>query len=575
MPRARARQEVLPTVVGFPHDERVTSSSASPRRADWLAPCALLLITVLALWPGGPAPTGESALPSEYSTERAYRHLRQIAAEPHVLGSAENQRVHDYLVAQLDKLGAEVKLRRTVRDGRPTVQNIAARVRGTDSTGAVLVGAHYDSQVEAPGAGDNGVAVANALETMWALKLGEPLRNDVIFLFTDGEEMGLLGAHAFVDAHPWRDDVKLVLNFDARGNGGPMLMYETSAGAGALVRHYAEAVERPIAGSVMADIYDEMPNATDFTVFARYGYPGLNFAFIGGYQAYHRASDTVDNLDPSTATHQGASMLALVRHFGGLELPLASDEEVVYFNAVGSWLVLYSAWLVWPLTLALILLLIFTVRRGASAGRVRPRCLPGAAIVCGLGVLGSTAGAVALTWTALTAVNGSWSIVGNTESDGLFFAAITLLAVAMVCRSFVRAGRWCNVDEMVLGSAVVWTVVLLAACVWLPGGSGLLVWALVPCLLGLCHGYLISYRTPGAPRVGVYLACAAVTLAVMAPLVHLFYQAMMLSLSPVAVPLVALTVSLLWPVLYRVARPLSLIAGGLAVLLWAAGFAMA
>ena len=33
----------------------------------------------------------------------------------------------------------------------------------------------------------------------------------MILLFTDGEEAGLLGAHAFVDEHPWAKDVALTL----------------------------------------------------------------------------------------------------------------------------------------------------------------------------------------------------------------------------------------------------------------------------------------------------------------------------------------------------------------------------
>jgi Zn-dependent M28 family amino/carboxypeptidase len=40
------------------------------------------------------------------------------------------------------------------------------------------------------------------LETLHILKADSQLRNDVIFLFTDAEEFGLLGAQAFVEQHP-------------------------------------------------------------------------------------------------------------------------------------------------------------------------------------------------------------------------------------------------------------------------------------------------------------------------------------------------------------------------------------
>ena len=50
--------------------------------------------------------------------------------------------------------------------------------------------AHYDSVPFGPGAADDGAGVVTLLETARALKAGPPLKNDVIFLFTDGEEAG-------------------------------------------------------------------------------------------------------------------------------------------------------------------------------------------------------------------------------------------------------------------------------------------------------------------------------------------------------------------------------------------------
>ena len=61
-------------------------------------------------------------------------------------------------------------------------------------------------------------------------------RNDVVFLFTDGEERGLLGSRAFLRDDPWAYGVGVVLNFDSPGSSSPALMYETSRGNGLLVR---------------------------------------------------------------------------------------------------------------------------------------------------------------------------------------------------------------------------------------------------------------------------------------------------------------------------------------------------
>ena len=97
---------------------------------------------------------------------------------------------------------------------------------------------HYDSVANSPGAGDDASGVAVVLETLRALKTGSPLERDIIVLFADGEENGLDGSRLFVDEHPWAKEVGVVLNFDARGNSGPSIMFETSDGNGWLIDQY-------------------------------------------------------------------------------------------------------------------------------------------------------------------------------------------------------------------------------------------------------------------------------------------------------------------------------------------------
>ena len=100
--------------------------------------------------------------------------------------------------------------------------------QGPSGKKALMLCAHYDSVPTGPGASDNAAGVAVVLETLRALKAGPPLERDVIALFPDGEENGFHGSRLFVDEHPWAKDVSVVLNFDARGNSGPSIMFETS-----------------------------------------------------------------------------------------------------------------------------------------------------------------------------------------------------------------------------------------------------------------------------------------------------------------------------------------------------------
>ena len=162
---------------------------------------------------------------------------------------------------------------------------------------AFLLMAHYDSMPTSLGASDGGAGVAALLETLRAIKVGPPLRNDVIFLFTDGEERGLLGARAFVDSHPWADDVGVVLNLAARGYTGPAYMFETSDEGGWIVQEVAKAAPYPLAASDAVAFYKLTGGDTDLSVFLNAGWAGLNVEYLQGYTHYHSRLDNAEELD--------------------------------------------------------------------------------------------------------------------------------------------------------------------------------------------------------------------------------------------------------------------------------------
>ena len=254
-----------------------------------------------------------------------------------------------------------------------------ARRKGVGEGRVVLLTAHYDSVSTGPGANDDGVGVATLLETARALGAsGEHLRNDVVFLFTDSEETGLLGARAFVAEHPWAKDVEVALNFEARGNGGPAIMFETSPQNGALIRALAKATSYPLANSLSYEIYKRLPNSTDMAVFKASGLPAMNFAHISGLTHYHTQLDNLENVDARTLQHHGSYALALSRYFGAA-LPAAKPEgDAICFDVLGFTLLRYPAWLAWPFTLGVLLLFGAVLRLGfrrknLDGTRDRPR----------------------------------------------------------------------------------------------------------------------------------------------------------------------------------------------------------
>ncbi len=180
-----------------------------------------------------------------FSAERAMQDVRVIAQRPHPIGSADAARVRDFIVGRLQSLGLQTNVQREEAffDGwrlspvLGSVENVVGVLPGrSPNLPAVVIMSHYDTVPNSPGAGDDSAGVAAALELAANLRASGQLERTVIFLFTDGEEVGLLGASAFFESDPLSHSVGVVLNMEARGTSGRAVMFETSDLAGGFVR---------------------------------------------------------------------------------------------------------------------------------------------------------------------------------------------------------------------------------------------------------------------------------------------------------------------------------------------------
>lgn len=334
-----------------------------------------------------PAPVAASAPATTFSAERAYADLQRMAGpEPTPIGSVAGDAVRDYLVSTLSAAGLSVEVQKGLGSrtfGGVTaaglVDNVVATLPGYASTGRVVLAAHYDTTFGTPGAADDKSSVAAMLETARALG-GKPLRNDLVMIFTDGEEAGLLGASFFVAERPRNDQGGVVLNWEATGNMGPSVLFETSSGNAELIKEYAAAAPYPVGDSALAALYQAGNQNSDFTPLHEAGFVGLNFALMDGTAAYHHSGDTAERLDRAGLQHMGANMLALTRGLGTRDLAgLRSSDDAVFFSAFGE-LITYPVWLVWPLaglSVAILTALAVLARRrgpGDHTPATRRRC---------------------------------------------------------------------------------------------------------------------------------------------------------------------------------------------------------
>ena len=354
--------------IGKLNHERIHSDAATPiseTSGAWTTSFILLTwlafsiaIPIFFLQPPTPVPADADA--KIFSAERAAVILKHLVGDgiPHPAGSVQNDVVRERITSLFSEFGYETKIQKTShRRGRKPrdtqdpelevfpLENVMARLPGKSRGQAILLAAHYDSAPLGPGASDDGVGMSAVLEIARMLKSEGPFEHDIIFLITDGEEMGLLGADKFVELHPWANEIECAINLEARGTRGPSFMFETSEHSRWLIPAFAKSVRRPMTSSLFYEVYKILPNDTDFTIFKRAGMQGFNFAYLGNVNAYHTADDNFANVSLASLQHHGENMLGLTRTLADHDFADQPEGKVVYFDLLG-WIVVYwpSSW---------------------------------------------------------------------------------------------------------------------------------------------------------------------------------------------------------------------------------------
>src|ERR1039457_6145719 len=435
-----------------------------------------------------------------------------------------------------------------------TVYNVLARLPGAASTKAVMLAGHYDSVSAGPGASDDGHAVALELETLRALLAGPRLRNDVVFLFTDSEESGSLGAEGFLEHHPLAKQIGLVMNFEARGTSGPAMMFETSEGNGKIVREFAAAAPHPVTSSLSYEAYKLLPNDTDLTFFKQGGLAGLGFAYVNDVAYYHTQYDDVAHLDPRSLQQEGAYALALARRFGNLDIQNLKSANATYFVLPFFGCIVYPA--SWSMPLAGFAALLFAAV--VALGIWKGRLMLGGTLAAFFGFLLAiviASAAVAVMWSlAKGQAAGFWqAFAGDPYHPGVYRLASVALAVAVTAALFALFQRRARVLNLWAGALLCWLLLALATSVYIPGATYLFLW---PMLFSTIALSIFAMRPERGATVGsVILLCgfALPGLIMMAPTIELLFQSLTMRMAFVGAFATVLLLGLLIPCLNLIA----------------------
>eukprot|EP01105_Mastigella_eilhardi_P028330 TRINITY_DN9262_c0_g1_i1.p1 TRINITY_DN9262_c0_g1~~TRINITY_DN9262_c0_g1_i1.p1 ORF type:complete len:811 (-),score=178.29 TRINITY_DN9262_c0_g1_i1:90-2501(-) len=277
------------------------------------------------------------------SVSRAVGQLRVLGRLPRPLGSQANAEARTRLLAwslralsrKCNAVGVTLTVTEERADGNGECSRLGDRefcygnvtnVVATLATGpsAVVINAHFDSGPNSPGASDNGHAVVAAMEVLRRLCYA-PLADEVlsswplsvIFLFSNGEESGLIGSHAFTHHHNSSDGIKpaFFINHDALGavSGYPLAFRVSDVAA--LHDVYAQAAPFPSISPLPADIFASglLGGNTDFVSFDAAGMVGFDQVFVGPTQQYHTPLDAAEYVSPAALSVAVNTTLALLR----------------------------------------------------------------------------------------------------------------------------------------------------------------------------------------------------------------------------------------------------------------------
>ncbi len=487
---------------------------------------AFAAVSLLTLEPPEPLPA--SAPANEFSAERAFSDVEQIAERPHPVGSAANAEVRDYLVDRLAALGLRPAVQEATsartKEGTASiarVHNIHARIPGSAPTGHVVLVAHYDSVPRGLGAADDGAGVAAILEIARVFTAGSPPRNDIDIVLTDAEEPWLLGAQAFVSDGRLDPRRSVVLNLEARGTSGPALMFESSSENAGVIPALANA-QRPIAGSETEACYQLLPNDTDFTVFRDAGFAGMNFAFMEGSARYHTPEDSPANLDLASLQHMGSTVLSAAGYFAEQDLGAPRGGQLTYFTVLGE-LVYYPQFLTVPLAVLAVVVFVATLlyarRRGVRARSVAWSAVSFLALLVATTALGIGA------WQALLLLHPGYGSfhTGDTYRPGWYAAGLLALTAALTVAWYLLMRRRREPEELVLGIWAWYVVLAILSAAFVPGASYLFTWTPLTGSLLLAA----AIRWGGEEPTWRYLALSAgavPAVALLVPLIDSFFS---------------------------------------------------
>lgn len=265
--------------------------------------------------------------PANFDGERAYQDvLHQTALGPRVPNSEAHTQTRAWIRAKLDANGWYVEEQEFEALGHRGYNIIAKR--RIDSTGRILLGAHYDNRLKAdhdPDADKRNQAVLGANDgasgVAVLLELGRTIPDeidDVWLVFFDLEDNGrlptwdwILGSRAFVDGYALNaSEIDAVVILDMIGDADLNIYLEKNSNLEIRTEIWAEG--QALGYETFFINEEKFSMLDDHTPFLEAGIPAVDIIDFD-YPYWHTTADTADKVSAESLQIVGKTMLAWLK----------------------------------------------------------------------------------------------------------------------------------------------------------------------------------------------------------------------------------------------------------------------
>jgi len=312
---------------------------------SWLVAVILALLTLFALRPVNPPALSDQ--PTSFDGRRALADLRALAQgfPKRTAGSDADTRATIWLSERIKAIGLQPHFDQPapVRiDGRETaVQNMWAVSKGRNDEVILLIANRDSPPLSTQGADDNASGVAALLELARVFSVQSHQRT-LVFLWSDGDAYGALGAGAFAEEHPdLAIRAAIALRRIGLAGAGTIRLNGWSAGPRvapawlwALANSAAKAeghFRAPLPNIVTQLIRLAVPvGGGSQAPFVARGIPALSLSVAGDVPRPEQ--DTTSTVSASALRRVGRTVERMVTTLDGLEGTHASSGGTVFFS---------------------------------------------------------------------------------------------------------------------------------------------------------------------------------------------------------------------------------------------------